>query len=231
MKTRTIFLVVVLALVSVGAFAQPATENPDPDPGGNGGGGLCYFCAANSQNGNQVHCEGNPIAAPFGGWSTYSGYTQCTPHNSNIGPGICTLNGSCIGDLDGWPPGPSRGESMNPDVPMHASSLMVTSSFSANVQSDAIAAFLRVYVSRYLALGTPIVRRSRVMTKVDIDDFVAATDYELRGETWQDAQTKRLAAYRAKFHELTTGIELEPGRIPGMPHEPTKAPAATLAAR
>lgn len=72
-----------------------------------------------------------------------------------------------------------------------------------------------------------------VISDADLNDFIAVTDFALRGEPYAVAAQKRLAAYRAEFNRLVARgdplRELKPGHIPVMPHKPTKAPAVVTA--
>jgi hypothetical protein len=99
MRTKTIFLFLMVMLVSVGAFAQNDDEVYYPDygldGGGGGGWGICYRCAIYGNN--TASClpgEFDP-ERPFG----YPGYTSCTRHQvppGYQGPPYCTVSGFCL---------------------------------------------------------------------------------------------------------------------------------------
>jgi hypothetical protein len=154
--------------------------------------------------------------------ATYPGYVgtkQCTAHNAPIGPPYCETSGSC-NYYPYQPPGGTAKqdrfgrlitEPPNPDESIHP----ITETLSVEQQAEAIAAFIRA---------------SALMSPSDLDDFVARTDFALRGDPYQIATQKRLEVYRSKFASLE-GRELKPGHIPVIPHKANKAPATTVAAR
>lgn len=193
MKSRIFgFLFLLTLAISGSAFAQ--LDYPDYDIGGGGGGGsFCYLCDIRDSH---AWC---PAWNSQYSQTSLQGGTSCHPHNVEIGPPFCELGGSICYIPDGYP-GPSNKQDggINPDVPMHASSLMHRGFWSVEQQCEAIARFLR---------------QSHLVPQPDLDDFIAETDYGLRGETYKPAAQKRLSAYRAKFAELMHQ-ELRPGHIP-----------------
>jgi hypothetical protein len=220
-KTTLILLGVLMALlVSVGAFAQPVPDDePFTSPGGSSGGNDGSGCRTCSIAGNEASCE-----LLFTGDSSWCsdhmefcqevrGYSACTSHSvppGYSGPPYCTMSGTCSAyeSCGGYRCG-GNVSLKNPVVGRDA--------------EDSIAG-----IESFL-------RQSAVISDADLNDFIAATDYLLRGEPYAAATQKRLLIYRAKFNQLVAlgdpRRELKPGDIPVMPHKPTKAPAAAIAAR
>jgi len=201
MKKLTIFLAVLLALASVGAFAQNDYGVDYPDYGNMGGGfGACYTCEGNQNTGS--HCVAHLL--DLHGSSMSYGVSECHPMYTPPGPYTpeiyyCLELGSyCLWNA-------SNNESDNRSV---------------EVQAEKIMSFLRL--------------TGRVPDG-DLNDFIAVTDYALRGQPYNVAAQKRLEAFRAEFNRIVAHgdprRELKPGAIPVMPHKPTKSPTAAIAVR
>lgn len=120
MRTRTVFFSLVVAFISVSAFAQDI-DNKDYDIGGSGGGNNCYTCSGTGTI--YAACLGH-TRSDFGG--SYTGYDSCTPHQSPIG-GFCEISGYCA-----WYDGISFKQSLS-TTPLAA----------LNTQASDIEAFLR----------------------------------------------------------------------------------------
>ena len=201
MKKQGLFLTLLFIVLAVPAFAQLDVCDPycSPDLGiGSGNGFVDGTCAT---------CVGNQYdgfwcyRAPLAGpgESAFLGYAQCLPHNNMMsGFKWCEVSQMCWGQIADN----GHGDALSPEQQIKG-------------------------IETYLREATKL-DGSSVISADALNDFIAATDFALRGETYASARDLRLAAYRAKFKALV-GRELKPGAIPVWGHPLTKTPSSTVA--
>jgi hypothetical protein len=201
MNKTTLFLLLLLTLISVPAFAQYDPDYPDYDIGGGGGGGAsCHTCEGDSVHG--FTCNSDPRANPADGYAVISEFSYCKTYNvpsGACGPSYCEVSGLC------WAEASNNGHN---------------GAINAERQVIGITTYFR---------EAKLPDGSLLITQEALEDFIALTDRALEGESYESANQHRLAAFRAEFKRLV-GRDLKPGSIPRWGHKPVKAPAATVAA-